>query len=278
MNNSFCIKTSDNFEINATTFGDRESSSGLVIVVHGFKGFKDWGFFPYLCERLAEAGFFAVSFNFSHNGIGPDMLNFTESEKFAENTISREVSELKEVINYCCSEFSTENEKKIHLLGHSRGGGICLLAGAKDPRISSIVLWASIATFCRWTKRQMAKWYKEGFLEVVNSRTNEVMRMNASFITDIEANKEESLNVLKATAEFQRPLAIIHGDNDLAVNVAEGNKISEAADKSNTELHIISKTGHTFDVVHPFKSSNEKLEKIIKLTIDFLRKTNERRK
>jgi len=26
---------------------------GAVLVVHGFKGFKDWGFFPYLCEAFA---------------------------------------------------------------------------------------------------------------------------------------------------------------------------------------------------------------------------------
>ena len=36
-----------------------------IIVVHGFKGYKDWGFFPHLCERLAIAGHAVVSFNFS---------------------------------------------------------------------------------------------------------------------------------------------------------------------------------------------------------------------
>ena len=36
-----------------------------VVVVHGFKGFKDWGFFPYLCQRMAAAGHAVVSFNLS---------------------------------------------------------------------------------------------------------------------------------------------------------------------------------------------------------------------
>ena len=39
---------------------------------HGFKGFKDWGFFPHLADRLARAGLVAVSFNFSGSGVGPD--------------------------------------------------------------------------------------------------------------------------------------------------------------------------------------------------------------
>ena len=37
-----------------------------VVICHGFKGFKDWGFFPKLSERLAVAGFTALSFNFFH--------------------------------------------------------------------------------------------------------------------------------------------------------------------------------------------------------------------
>ena len=29
----------------------------LIIVCHGFLGYKRWGFFPYLSDRLADAGF-----------------------------------------------------------------------------------------------------------------------------------------------------------------------------------------------------------------------------
>lgn len=278
MKNSFCIKTSKNHQINATAYGESAKSSDIVIVVHGFKGFKDWGFFPYLCEKLSESGFYTVSFNFSHNGIGEDMLNFTEPAKFAENTPSLELSELHDVIDYCYTNFCTSNNKKIHLLGHSRGGGISLLTGANDNRVDSVVLWASIATFERWTKRQITEWRKNGFLEVVNSRTKEIMRMNAATIDDIEVNKGDKLNVLKAAAEFMRPLCIIHGDNDLAVPPAEGRAIYDAANPAVTEFHLICKTGHTFDAVHPFNSSNEKLEKIIKFTVEFLRKISERQK
>jgi len=49
--------------------GGRESSRPAVVVVHGFKGFKDWGMFPRLAERLAQAGFSAVSFNMSGSGV-----------------------------------------------------------------------------------------------------------------------------------------------------------------------------------------------------------------
>jgi hypothetical protein len=38
-------------------------------VLHGFKGFKDWGMFPPFADRLARAGFTAVRApeNIGHN-------------------------------------------------------------------------------------------------------------------------------------------------------------------------------------------------------------------
>jgi dienelactone hydrolase len=41
--------------------GGRGSPRPAVIVMPGFKGFKDWGMFPPFCERLARAGLSAVS-------------------------------------------------------------------------------------------------------------------------------------------------------------------------------------------------------------------------
>ena len=35
----------------------RDSPRPAVVVLHGFKGFKDWGMFPPLADRLARAGF-----------------------------------------------------------------------------------------------------------------------------------------------------------------------------------------------------------------------------
>ena len=36
--------------------GGRATPRPAVVVLHGFKGFKDWGFFPPFAERIARAG------------------------------------------------------------------------------------------------------------------------------------------------------------------------------------------------------------------------------
>ena len=49
--------------------GGRDSARPAIVVVHGWKGFKDWGMFPPLAERLARAGFATVTFNLSGSGV-----------------------------------------------------------------------------------------------------------------------------------------------------------------------------------------------------------------
>jgi predicted alpha/beta-fold hydrolase len=100
MNNDFILETADKEKLGITVYGIDGSFAGkpCLIYVHGFKGFKDWGFIPFAAEYFAERGFLVITFNFSHNGINGNKLVFTELDKFANNTFSREISELKEVI------------------------------------------------------------------------------------------------------------------------------------------------------------------------------------
>ena len=70
-----------------------------IVICHGFKGFKDWGFFPSLAEDLAETGYVSIVFNFSRNGLGPDPQNFTNLNLFAKNTYTHELEDLACVVN-----------------------------------------------------------------------------------------------------------------------------------------------------------------------------------
>jgi len=56
--------------------GGRGSPRPAVVVVPGFKGFKDWGMFPPFADRLARAGLSAVSMNPSGSGVD-DAGDFT---------------------------------------------------------------------------------------------------------------------------------------------------------------------------------------------------------
>jgi pimeloyl-ACP methyl ester carboxylesterase len=251
-------------------FNESRFLGNLLIFVHGFKGFKDWGFGPYLADYFSNRGFLAVTFNFSHNGIGDNQQEFTELEKFAQNTFSLEISELNDLIDSIKSGvFGLELSGKIGILGHSRGGAISLFVASKRNDINGVALWASISKLDRSSDRQKSEWKKKGAIEVLNTRTKQVMRLNVSLLEDIEKNSAGSLNLENSVRNLRCPLLIAHGDQDLAVPIAEADQLYEWSDKSITEYYRIIGTGHTFGIVHPFNGSNEKFEKLLNKTANF---------
>src|SRR5438045_3149640 len=105
-----------------------ESPRALAIVIHGFKGFKDWGFFPWLASRLVEHRIAVCRFNMSRSGIGEDSETFDRLDLFAGDTYSAQLADLRTVTAWVQSRL---RHLPTFLLGHSRGGGIALL-GAQD--------------------------------------------------------------------------------------------------------------------------------------------------
>ncbi len=274
MTKDFTITSSLGSNISITTFGNKNiSKNRCIVLVHGFKGFKDWGFAPYLGDYFANRGFFVITFNFSHNGVGENKFEFTELEKFAKNTFTREIVELEDVVNaYQDNVFSNVKNPKIGLLGHSRGGAIALLTASKFPSVKAVATWGSVSTLDRYSERQKESWRKKGYFSVMNMRTKQEMRLNVSLLDDLEANKNNSLNIEKKVGELNKPLLICHGTEDLAVKLDEAKSIYDWSNKGNAELKIFERTGHTFGCVHPFTGTNEVFDKLLNTTNNFFQK------
>ena len=274
MSQDYVYKTSENNEISITTFGNRHlKSSKCIIYCHGFKGFKDWGFVPYMGKYFAEHGYFVITFNFSHNGIGKNPLEFTELDKFAENTFSLEVSELNEIISALSDGyFGKIINPKIGIIGHSRGGAVALLASYLNDKVNALVTWSSISKLDRYSERQKKGWLSKGYFEAVNSRTHQVMRMNKTLLEDIIKNKNELLNIEKAAKNLKKPWLIVHGEQDITVKPYEAGQLYEWSDKNFTELYLIPSTGHTFNISHPMEKVSEPLNKVLEKTEKFIEK------
>jgi uncharacterized protein len=226
----------------------------VVIFVHGFKGFKDWGHFNLLAEASAHAGFAFVKFNFSYNGTTVDNpLEFADLEAFGNNNYITELDDLKLVIDWVTAypEIKEEiNPGKLFLLGHSRGGGIAILKANEDHRIKKVVTWAAVSDFInRNKKRTVETWKKEGVVYTHNARTGQEMPLYRQFYDTLQANKDR-LNILRAAKNLKIPFLVIHGTSDEAVDLQDAQQLHHAAKKS--KLFIIEGAGHTFGTGHPF--------------------------
>lgn len=274
MREEFSFLTHSGNKIRASLFYESFGEiKPCLILVHGFKGFKDWGFWPYTAEFFSKNGFNVLSFNFSHNGVGDSLTEFDELGKFAENTISLEIDELNEIVDSVHNGLIKNlNCNLIGLIGHSRGGAVSILVSAINKNVNALAVWASVAKLDRYTERQKKEWREKGFIEVLNSRTNQMMRLNVSLLEDIESKKNSVLNIEKAVKNLNKPFLIIHGEQDLTVPLIEGKLLYEYADKNLTEMEVIPSTGHTFDIVHPFESSNKKFDRVLIKTLEFFKK------
>jgi dienelactone hydrolase len=269
MRKSFTLYNKDNEIIR----GDLHYRNGIrnapaIIACHGFKGFKDWGFFPFLAERLAEDGYVVITFNFSRNGIGTDMQNFTEPDMFAKNTLSHEITDLKLLAHHVYENKignSFIDTERIGLMGYSRGGGIALLYTAIDNRVKALVTWAAISTFQRYDEEQLRQWQEKGYIEIENKRTKQIMRLDKEVLDDLLKNKKK-LDILAAARKIEMPTLIIHGDQDTSVPVDEGKIIYENLGCEVKNLEIIEGAGHTLEISHPMSSISDYFGTALDLT------------
>jgi len=245
--------------------GGRETPRPAVVVLHGFKGFKDWGMFPPLAERLARAGFAVVSFNFSGSGVD-DAGDFSLPDRFGHNTYSAELDDLGHVLDALFrGELGLPSPSSLGLLGHSRGGAVALLQTAEDRRVEALVTWAAISRVDRWPADVRTSWRATGHTEIRNARTGQVLPLYTDVLDDIEQNADR-LDISDAAGRIKVPWLIIHGTQDESVNFQEA-KALKADSRGSTRLLPIERGGHTFGATHPWRASTPELESVFDATL-----------
>jgi dienelactone hydrolase len=246
----------------------------ILIVCHGFKGFKDFAFFPYTSRKLCEQGFAVVTMNFSGNGIGPDPVHFTELEKFAQNTISQELDDIDAVLDSLAAGvlLGTQGDaRRIGILGHSRGGCTAIVKASLDPRLKCLVTWASPAALGRYSDELLRQWKEEGRYNFVNARTKQDMFVDFAYLEDLHANHDRySLDL--AVSQLTIPYLTVHGTTDESVAVDAAHRLHSYAKTGQSELALVVGGTHTFGTKHPFEGSTPALDQAVDRTAAWFRR------
>lgn len=241
----------------------------VVVFAHGFKGFKDWGHFHLVAERVAASGLNFVKFNFSHNGTTPsDPNNFADLEAFGNNNLSIELDDLGAVIDWALAQNSVD-AAGLYLAGHSRGGATAVLKSAEDDRIKKLVTWAAVHDLEAWiTRAGLEKWRNDGVIHFPNSRTGQDMPMYYQMYENF-VKKRARLAIPNNAPKIGVPALFIHGTADETVPVQAAQQLRSWV--PNAEMLIVNDATHTFGVGHPFVGDElpEHAETVLEATINF---------
>ncbi len=250
----------------------------VILFIHGFKGFKDWGTFPPIAGEFASRGFLFIKFNLSHNGTTPEQPNdFADLEAFGRNTFSIELDDIGTLIDALSAgqfpELSPETDPgQVFLVGHSRGGGLAILKAREDQRVRKVVTWAAVADFANlWRGTSEKEWRADGVVYVANSRTRQQMPLYYQLFEDYSLHQNR-LNIREATSELRVPLLVIHGDADETVPVESAEEL--AGLHGGATLCLVKGGGHTFGGTHPFAGEDlpGATREAVNHTIAFLQK------
>lgn len=233
----------------------------VIIFLHGFKGFKDWGPFPDVCEELSRAGFGVLAMNFSLNGVGDELTEFTEMELFERETFTQDLADIGTVINALQKgeigdSHSNLNTDTIGLIGHSRGGQTAIAAAVEYDPIQCLVTWSAVADYRkRWTDQMKKDWEEQGYTEIENSRTGQKMKLGKVVYDDVEQNAEQVI-AIERIKELRIPTLFIHGRDDETVPQTDSEQLHIACEAREKELRLVANGTHTYGASHPFDSEN----------------------
>ncbi len=233
-------------------YEESKEKQPLIIFVHGFKGFKDWGHFNMIADFFVKKGFAFLKVNLSHNGTFPDnLVDFVDLESFGRNNFSIELDDISSVLDYLDKQdFSFIDYKQINLLGHSKGGATVIIKSHEDLRINKCATLASVIQLKSRYANELEEWKKQGVIYISNARTNQEMPLYYQLAEDVLANPVR-FDIVQTIKNYTKELLLVHGAKDETVKIEELDTIKGINPK--VKIYVIPDTNHTFDGAHPWE-------------------------
>lgn len=232
----------------------------LTVLCHGFKGFRRWGMFPPLAERLAAGGRAVALVDLSHNGTAPGSEeDFTRLDLFEAQTPTRHVADLRLVMHEL-SRREARTELGLaaappSLVGHSMGGGVAVVLAGGDVELAALATLNGISHFLRVTDGQLQEMETTGRVVFENGRTGQRMPLGRAWFDEGGAFDMGALG-----RAITCPSLVIQGEADPVVTPDEG--ASLAAWIPGATLLSVPGADHTFGGRHPWAGWTPELERV----------------
>ncbi len=232
-----------------------DEPQAAVLLLHGHKGFYNYGCYPVLADRLRCALPVCVHrFNASHSGMTRNEATFERPDLFAKDTWNKQVHDLRAVTRAARAGQlpHISADKPVIVIGHSRGGTTCLLSSGRpgDPNEKpDALVTLSAPSWCasdiEGKKKELAETAR---LASPSARTGQDLYADPIWLDEQLADPANH-NIFALCANITVPALIAHGEDDPTIPARCAHEIADAV--PNAELEVIKDCDHVFNTSHP---------------------------
>lgn len=241
----------------------RDPPIACVILLHGFKGYKDYGFIPVMAEDLCDRGMLVHRFNFSTSGMTNNTDTFERPDLFEQDTWSRQVEDVRRVIEAIGEGEVAGKDLPMFLIGHSRGGATALLTAGRHHEeldIAGVITLNAVARCCSLSQQEQQEILDRGSMSTASARTGQKLRINANWIQEQREHPQDH-DLLMQTSRIRGPVCVIQGDRDDAVDLEAGEAIARA---TQTPLIVLEGGDHVLNMPNPATPETPKSVQLLK--------------
>ncbi len=270
MSEPFTIINEHGLEIIGNTHVPQGEPTACAMLVHGFKGYKDYGFIPVLAHDLCAQGVLVHRFNLSTSGMTDAVDTFARPDLFAFDTWTRQIDDVRAVVGAIGRGGLGGDGLARILIGHSRGGTTALLAGGRHREqlgLSGIVTISAVDRCCTMTQQDKHAMLERGYTLTQSARTGQTLRIEASWLQE-QLDKPEAHDVLLQASKSGVPVCVMHGDADDAVEICAGEAI---AYKLNMPLIVLQSSNHVLNMPNPANLDDPRSVPLLKATAEIVR-------
>ncbi len=233
----------------------RGDPAGVILIAHGFKGYKDYGMFPRIAETMAARGLVAHRFNFSHSGMTNETSTFERPDLFEQDTWNKQVHDLRAVMAAVTAGDLDGQGLPIVLFGHSRGGVTVLLTAGRAAGDGNLtqpagIVSASAPASCNsLTEEQSRELLERGYLVSPSARTGQDLRLGRALLAEQRADPDAH-DLLKLVSRITCQVLLLHGQTDPTVPAACARALADAL-RGTPGVEIIPSANHVYNTPNP---------------------------
>lgn len=270
MSTPFTLKNSHNLDLFGDTHFPTDPPTACVIVLHGLKGYKDYGFIPILSHDLYDAGMLVHRFNTSTSGMTNETDRFAREDLFSLDTWNRQVEDIVRVVQAIGNDELEGNGLPIFIIGHSRGGASALLAAGRhgsELNLAGVITINAIDRCLRMTKTDQDDLLDRGYIITPSARTKQDLRIKSTWLSE-QLDDPDGHDVLLQASKIACPVCVIHGEQDQAVDLSAGRAIANAC---NTDVKVLDSGNHVLNMPNPSSIEMDRSPQLVETTTSITR-------